>query len=297
MIKAAGIVTYEPDYFRLKLSLEKLLNQAELIIIIDNSASEINIDYICEEQKEKVLVHKNRVNLGLGRALSQLCDIALSYHIDWLLLLDQDSIISDSFFDNYIEHLGMTDVGMLCPIVVEDRFNLKQLHTVIGNHESSNVCEVASAITSGSYINLSIQKELGFFEDLFVDGIDNDYSYRLRAQGYKIYCISDNVLLHEFGDSSIVFLTHFAKLFTGSFHPALIRRNHSPKRIYFQIRNTIILHRKWKKYPNINVSGKLVRSIISFTLKILLVENRKILKLYNLILGIVSGFKYKLKED
>jgi rhamnosyltransferase len=291
--KAAGIVLYESNITRLRLLLKSLLPQSEIVFIVDNSNNELDFSNFPEINIEKIVYYKNETNLGLAKSLSILCSIARNSNFAWLLLLDQDSIVSDGIFDNYNRLIDRDEIALMCPTVIEDRFGLVQTHRIINSYSYPNTFEVESAITSGSYINLNIQEHVSFFEDLFVDGVDNDYSYRLRNLGFKLVYVADNFIYHEFGDSELTLLSYIYQRLFGEIHPALLRRNHSPLRIYYQVKNTVIIYRKWYGHPNEFIKGSLVRVLFSFTLKVLLVEKNKLYKLLKIISGVIEGFKYE----
>lgn len=297
LIKAAGVVLYEPNIQRLNMLLSSLVTQSDVVFIIDNSKQELDFDLIENINWSKIRYEKNHYNHGLAKALSVLCENARINGITWLLLLDQDSIISDNFYKKYIENIHLDNVALICPTIIEDRFNLKQSHRIVKEIEKDSIYEVESAITSGSYIDLNVQARLGFFEELFVDGVDNDYSYRIRAAGFRILHIKDNYIYHEFGNSELTVFSHIYKFITGKLHPSFIRRNHSVKRIYYQIRNTVILRRKWRSNASLSLDTSILKSIVSFSLKIILVEKKKITKILMVIRGLIDGFTYFIEGE
>ena len=44
----------------------------------------------------------------------------------------------------------------------------------------------------------------GFFEDLFIDGVDIDFCYLIRKHGFRILRINSIQLLHELGHSQAI---------------------------------------------------------------------------------------------
>lgn len=295
MIKSAGIVLYEPNHDRLYKSLKSLVPQSDLVIIIDNSQNILDFSAFIGIDRDRIIYIKNPTNLGLAKSLSQICDLARDYNVKWLLTLDQDSVISDDFYINNFKYVNIENVAMLCPRVIEDRFNIVQKHKKLIKLSNSGIFEVESAITSGSYIDLSVQQDIGFFEDLFIDGIDNDYSFRLRENGHKILYVTENSILHEFGESEHTILSKLSRYLLGEINPSLIRRNHSTLRIYFQARNTTILNRRWKDEANFFSKIIIIKNFFSLALKIVLVEREKMAKLKEFTRGIYDGLKYEFE--
>ena len=68
-------------------------------------------------------------------------------------------------------------------------------------------------MTSGCFYNISIFEKIGgFMEELFVDGLDIDYCYRLNRRGYRVVELGDAQIKHypaqtktiSFGGSTIL---------------------------------------------------------------------------------------------
>jgi len=61
--------------------------------------------------------------------------------------------------------------------------------------------EALTLITSGSILNLSLVKKVGDFnEDLFIDFVDAEFSYRVIQAGFINLMFSNILLNHAIGD-------------------------------------------------------------------------------------------------
>lgn len=302
MISAAGIVTYYPDFARLTENISRLEKQADIIYVVDNTPPNENIleDYINNNHfKKKINFISNSFNVGLSKALNQLCQRARNDGLEWLLLLDQDSLISNNFFENLSNKIHSPNVGLLCPLIIEDN---PEINTCIESNIDSNeinIIEVNAAITSGSYVNLSIHEMLGgFYEPYFIDLIDFDYSRLLVHSGFKIHCISRNYILHQYGTSEPTILSKFYYKMYNKNLPFFYRRNYSTIRVYYQFRNNVIFYRRW-----INSGGSKLKSTFIF-IKVLflnlirqvILERRPLLNMYFIIKGLIIGFLVSVEK-
>ena len=163
----------------------------------------------------------------------------------------------------------------------------------------NELVEVNSAITSGSFINLNFFRVVGgFYEELFVYGIDNDYSRILRHFGFKIYWISSNFILHEFGSSEETFYSKLYFKIKGKNHPSLIRRNYSFVGIYYQLRNTVILYRRWKDVDRYSIKThyRFLMGLFNQSVRIIILEKNRFKNLNSLSKGIIDGLFFKVKK-
>lgn len=140
----AGIVTYNPDLTRLNENISAVYPQADKLIIVDNGSD--NYAEICEliKQFPNVCMIHNHKNQGIAKALNQIMETAKAENANWVLSLDQDSVISDSLIAHYRPYLDTPGLGMLT-CILKDRnttgFTAKDLN---GECE-----EVQRCITSG----------------------------------------------------------------------------------------------------------------------------------------------------
>lgn len=224
----AGIVTYNPDIKRLKENIEAIYPQVNTVLIIDNGSKAYDEIEILENRYSNLIILHNDSNLGIAKALNQIGDFANSNGYDLFLTLDQDSIADNNLVAELKSVILDDSIGMTCPYI-----NRKNDY-VFNNRVSS----VYSCITSGSLIKTKVWKSInGFWEYLFIDEVDHEFCYRLRANGYKILRTEKTSITHIIGTPS-------AKKFMGhEFHPT----NHSAFRRYYITRNCVLMK---KLYPN-----------------------------------------------
>lgn len=263
----AGIILYHPDVQRLQENIAAVKNQVDAIALWDNGG------IIPEFQNDKIIyLTKDSHNIGIASALNGLCQYALDHGYDWILTLDQDSIVPSTLIGSYSKHLDNPEVAMLCPCI-QDR-NYGSMDYDIGSKNETD--EVEACITSASMLRLSAWQEVGgFWDELFIDMVDFDLCWSLREKGFKIIRDNSQTLYHEIGHSKKVCLLGKENVIF----------NHSPIRCYYNARNTIAVGKKHHKTPKCN------RWLIKRILLINLYEHERFKKNWMIFRGIKDGIR------
>lgn len=264
---AAGIVLYNPDLKKLDKSLKELNNIADVIILVDNCSR--NIEKIRDMVDKDAILLENAENLGIAVALNMLVDSANSKKCDFLLTLDQDSIMPRDALNKMIECASKKDVAIVCPMIVD--VNKKEPAVYKEDLEEIDRC-----ITSGSLMNLRICNKIGRFDEkMFIDYVDFDYCKRIRLAGYKIVRVNSAKLIHELGKRTE------RKFLWKTVYPT----NHKPERVYYYARNIYYYLRKYKK--NLSFGEKVWEhvTILWKAIAIILYEDDKIEKISSFLDG------------
>lgn len=257
----AVIVTYNPDEKLLYSQRVSLLNQVDKIIYIDNGSIENNIF----NSNDKIHVIRNGLNLGLGAAQNQGIMVALKEGADFILLLDQDSVLSDGFVSTlisvYNEANNLCCVGLVAPAIVNAYLEASSISTGtiikgirIKKIPLERITDVSYCIASGSIIPAKVFKQVGFVEDkLFIDGMDMEWCFRARSKGFSIIQTNAAFIKHRLGDGN---------------EDRIL--SHKPFREYYIIRNNIWLSRQpyvpwgYRLRKKISPIFRLFSSIVGF---------------------------------
>jgi rhamnosyltransferase len=191
--------------------------------------------------------------------LNQIFAEASSRKADWVLTLDDDSILPEDLITRYFSCIERQDasVGIVCPLL-----RSKATNQITHSKTSETEC-----ITSGSLTRVSAWEYSGGFDDwLFIDSVDFDFSKRVVNLGMTIVECTQVTMPHEIGKTRTINL--------GFAHPAI--RNHGPVRKYYQERNYPYVDYKYSEYGYIK---ELLR-FIKHTLFVLLWENDKKQKIF-----------------
>ena len=270
----AGIVSYNPDLIRLQENINAIYSQIDKLIIVDNNSGNLNdIEHIVMKYKNIILI-KNNDNMGIAKALNQIMEIGLNEQADWVLTLDQDSVVSEFLISQYRKYISLPNVGMLT-CLIKDR-NAKGITSseIEGEYE-----EVPRCYTSGCLTKVSAWNDSGYFDEkMFIDYVDYDMCMKLREHGYKIFRVNQIGLLHELGHSKDV-------NFLGRKY---VVSNHSPKRKYFIVRNWLYYNRKHSKILNLKQEYKGFLRYVIFTI---IYESNKWLNIKAMLRGALDSRK------
>lgn len=275
------IVTYNPVIDMLTNNINTTLEQVDEVLIVNNSEYDINI----KGYDDRVKIINNKTNLGISKALNIGITYAKKNNYKYVLLLDQDSLISEKFIEKMLEGFKSDEIAMICPNIVYIEGKNKLIN------KSNKFEEIDYGITSGSLLNINVLNKVKFKnnkyfnEDFFIDYVDFDFSLDIRRNGFKILMSNDVKLYHKLGESK----EH--KLWFIKFYPT----NHNYIRRYYITRNRMFM---WKKYFNINfkfVFKDMMYSIYEFIL-IVLFENDRVNKFKSIYRGIIDFLYNRVGE-
>lgn len=256
---AVGVVLFNPDNEeRVQSSLQSILQQGSAVYIFDNSTKDNaiafpdNITYLSE--------HDNK---GIAYALNRIMERAQSDGYEWLVTMDQDSVIPEGLISAYEEYTVDDSIGIICPQVIDSRRSYMEVKKE-PKEEFVDFC-----ITSASCTRISCWEHVGKYDEwLFIDLVDNDFCKRMVATGYKILRLNDLVLNQEFGkiipksEKKQRFWNRVAKLLhNDNFGKLGYSKFVSPMRVYYTCRNIIYVNKKLADYgktgykENYNCSG------------------------------------------
>jgi len=233
------IVTYNPDIPLLKKNVLALNKQFEHILIIDNGSNNISeIKRIISELNHEIKIISYKNNQGIAYALNYALNIAIKKKLEWLLSMDQDTVIPDNFSDNY---LG----------ILEQEKNVALLGWTTAK-KNTETFETFDIITSGCLINVEKANVIGGFNnDLFIYHVDTDVTLRMKEVGRTLVTNSVKVDHHD-GEIG----KH--RSLSGK-----ILKDHSMIARYYTTRNSIYLLKKnFLKHPIFSL-----RSFVYFPLQ------------------------------
>jgi rhamnosyltransferase len=224
--KITAIATaYHPDE-RLLAVVEAAGESCTEVLVVDNTPG--GAELLRGALPERVRVLRPDRNLGLAGALN-LGLTQVGADADGVLLLDQDSVLSEELVRRLVAHLADGTVGAAAPAPWdEERSSFIDPRTIL----RADVADRDAVITSGLVVRRSLVDELGGFrEDFFVDCVDQDFCLRLRRTGMRIVQDKRVKLPHSLGE------VREHRFLIGH-----VRASHHPTwRLYWVIRNGVVL--------------------------------------------------------
>lgn len=277
------VITYNPDLSLLKNNLAAAVPQVSGVLIYDNGSSNVADIRDMASAFPSVELIENGENLGLPVNYNQ-CSrkIGGDNQDNWLLILDQDSVLPDGYVRAASAFFDRKDVSIICPLYWD--INVESFEEFQKRIPSEETSYVKRCISSGSICRVrDILDFGGFDEQMFIDYVDYDYCRTATEHGRKILRLNRYYIKHQIGKSRTV-------RFLGKPH---IIHQHSPLRKYYFCRNRVYYARKHKL--NFSESVKSYKGHITVLTLTLLYEDDKWNKLRAILKGFADGFRMKLE--
>jgi rhamnosyltransferase len=238
----AVLITYHPgDEF--PRVLERISDQVGALVIVDNGSGDAELGMLQRAAAgTSIQLICNGENLGIASALNTGIHRAASLGYAWVLLLDQDTLVSPDLVPSLLaiqasflapDRLAVIgagyagDVGLPCAPSGEDQ-------------SGAPWQDVESVITSGSLLSVAAFDAIGpFREEFFIDHVDTDYCRRARAGAYRVIKSMSPLMSHAIGAPTTHRVLWMDKRTT----------NHGPDRRYYFTRNDTVLLRENGKHP------------------------------------------------
>jgi len=234
----SGIITYNPNIKRLEENIRAVVDQVDLVLVIDNASNNVQDIWNLLNDFSNISLIKNTGNLGVAHALNQEAIYGIKNSYEWLLSLDQDSVVPDGLIEEYKKYTEDDEIGMIC-CKIKDR-NFGELDYAAKKTSGTEYAE--TCITSASLLKLSAwEKTGGYYEPFFIDSVDFDLCSSLIENGYKILRTNNVTLLHEVGQGTKVYVLGKDRQLT----------NHSPLRYYYIYRNGLKYGKRHHKFLRI----------------------------------------------
>jgi rhamnosyltransferase len=231
---AGVVVVYNPDD-SVEGNIRSYLPFLDRLYIIDNSKpdnrslpgdllSDVKVHYVFKD-----------MNTGVSAALNEAAGLAIGEGFSWLMTMDQDSSFENGQLEAYAEAFkSFSSIpGIAVAGVQHDAGHINLQEVEKWNHTNA-------VITSGSLVRLSTWEEIGGFDaKLFIDEVDHEYCYRSIVHGYDVIILSSVAIKHNLGKTR--------KAGYLSVMSSRGRILHSPKRVYFMVRNYLYVKHKYGK--------------------------------------------------
>lgn len=260
------IVLYDPNVLQVFNNIKSYIDQLEVLYVFDNSENKLNNKQIFEDFSSKICYHSFNENRGIAFALNYLSHIAYKSNFKWILTMDQDSSFPiPNGFKNYFDSVLLK---------INDQ---TALFSPNFNGENKDQPQF---YTSGALMNLEIWNNIGRFdENLFIDEVDGDFTFRLLEKKFRLVKINNIELIHELGDK---YCRRFLWI-------KLCSDNHSAIRKYYIARNRIYLMKKRPSMRMLYFSDS-IKKLILF----MLIEQDKKNKFLMLLRGVYDGLNNKM---
>ncbi|MUM65928.1 glycosyltransferase [Acidianus infernus] len=249
------IVTYNPDikFVRAMIKTIKQKGDQYNILVVDNH-SKLELEELKDLTDYFVQLDKN---YGLGAAYNYAIKFAKELGEDYMMFLDQDTIILDNFAPNRVlrEAKELKDIE---PVILSVNIDNALVKKEIPN---SNFYIAKGVVNSGMILSVNYALKQPFLNGLFLDRLDFEYTYRAEKLGYLPLVYKERMILHKPGEGSKYYSSLCAKLLIAIM--LMLHGNEKDRerykqygyysnflRYYLMLRNDIYLWLRRRIYPN-----------------------------------------------
>jgi rhamnosyltransferase len=232
------VVCYKPNIIKLTRLVETLMLSGSKVILVDNTEA----SYI---KSEASLSACNFILIGYNSGIAHAQNLGVKFGISQgakaIGFFDQDSLISDPLLDGLFSSIKIGTLDIVAPLYFDESTGSPLPSLVLNKYGVpkkihfegiEQVYSVDAVISSGTVATREVFHVAGLFdEDFFIDYVDTEWCLRCRSFDIPIRVIPSVHMQNRIGIKTID-----AKIITIYVH--------SPRRCYFQIRNSISLFRK-----------------------------------------------------
>lgn len=216
------------------------------VLIIDNASDDNTLQILRSMGHPRLRLIRNDRNLGVGTAFNQGMRQAREYGADWMMVLDQDSLLAPDALEKLLDAANVLLRGSdIRPSAVFPTVRCKSYPDVIhypmnwtgtgfqavapqhAQRAEPQRIPVDTSISSGALYRIETLEAIGGFnEGYFIDFVDHECHLRLARAGYGLWWVRDAEIFHELG--AIRKMTD-----TG------LWIEHAPFRYYYMARNMV----------------------------------------------------------
>ncbi len=246
---AAVIVTFNPDLALLRELVDGLVAQCR-IWLVDNGSQTSRSHQIeaMAHTTEGVALLLLGSNMGIAAAQNRGIEAALAYvpDLEFILTLDHDSSVSEEMIGAletmYDLQSATSLVAAVGPLLFDPRAEVPiAFHTRKGlwirrrlRGVGNDPLEVDTLNSSGSLIACEALRKVGLFDEtFFIDHVETEWCFRVKAAGYRLYGCPQVRMVHRMGDDARAFW----------FFGSRVWPERSPARHYYIFRNSFFLQR------------------------------------------------------
>ena len=211
----AVIVSYNPGP-EIADAVARLQRQVDHLWIIDNGSQAADLAalrVLAAQHKAWLTLIENPHNLGLGAAQNQGLMAVTQAAMDWLLLLDDDSVPAANMVAALraaaAREADPSRLGLLVPRLIDPAGSVNAPVYLKGPlgwvwrrrlRPGQTVRGLSFAAASGSLMPVSVLSRVGLMRaEFFIDYIDIDFCLRLQRAGLTMVAVGDACLQHRFG--------------------------------------------------------------------------------------------------
>jgi rhamnosyltransferase len=191
----AIIVSWNPNVQQLNESIRSLESQVDSIYIVDNGTD--NFDSLVSGSfgSNSLRILQLNENYGIGFALNKAISLINLNDFDWILTLDQDSVLKYNAVSRLFEDFSSIPIEQRksCGVLSLKSENQPINNYFVRSNERLSVINTQShfrtmnhVISSGSFVKSEVFLKIKYNEEFFIDQVDFDFCVSVRRSNYQI---------------------------------------------------------------------------------------------------------------
>ncbi|MDQ0820225.1 rhamnosyltransferase [Arthrobacter sp. V4I6] len=237
----AVVAAYRPDP-SLAGTVRSLLEQVSHVVVVDDGSPAGSEEVLAALADAGATVVRQSENTGIAAALNAGVAAARSrWNPDFFLTLDQDSQPADDYVRRGLTGFARaTSAGIAVGFVTAASYSG---HPIPVLHRHGEFVHAFDPMQSGFLIPRSTVENVGpFEEDLFIDGVDSEFTMRTRTAGLAVLVGAGCDMVHDLGQRQPGRLFGRPLKILGR---DISYNYHSPSRVYYIARNGTLLTRRY----------------------------------------------------
>ena len=238
----AVVAAYRPDP-SLTGTVRTLLEQVSHVVVVDDGSPAGSEPVLAAVADAGATVVRQPENTGIAAALNTGVAAARArWNPDFFLTLDQDSQPTDEYVRRGLASFDQaTSDGIAVGFVTAASYSGHPIPVLPGH--GGGVVHAFDPMQSGFLIPRSTVEKIGpFEEDLFIDGVDSEFTMRTRTAGLAVLVGPGCDIAHDLGQRRPGLLFGRPVKVLGR---DMSYNYHSPSRVYYIARNGTVLTRRY----------------------------------------------------
>lgn len=268
MLRVFGVMsTYRPDAEVVLRARSHAAQVNKLIVVDDGSDDSAVLDGLAGDRFEVIRLAENS---GIAKALNVGMQAALDQGAEYILNLDQDSMLDDDYMSRVLSTFVGAARATRLGVVLTDTVNHQP--SIPPKYSPEGFGLVEEGIQSGLVVSATCLRAVGLLDErLFIDCVDIEFCLRSRDQGWNIAVAPGANITHSLGQLEPLRPFGRQRYLDGE---PLMFQYHKPFRQYYITRNNIDLClRNLRKRPRWVVA--VVRRELVPTVKKLVASSQK----------------------
>ncbi|HXO19841.1 MAG TPA: glycosyltransferase [Thermoanaerobaculia bacterium] len=217
--RAAIVIVAYAEVARLRSCLESVFSRTRYpnlaVVVVDNSGAASVRQLLGEEEgrRPNLKVVWNERNVGFPRAVN--LGIAAAGECEYLVLLNDDTVVTRGWLDGLLRHLEKPGVELVGPVTnwagnearieveYETLEGMEDFAAAYVRRHTGVIWDIPMLAMYCVAMRRRLLDEIGWLDERFGIGMfeDDDFSHRVRAAGGRVVCAED-VFIHHWGRSS-----------------------------------------------------------------------------------------------